>query len=82
MLVVIVTRSQVVRLKSIVSEIDPDAFVYATSVSEALGKGFNPMKKIKKANISDLPKPEQENLQSLSLEKKQDQQTPEKNTRE
>lgn len=68
MLVVIVTRAQVARLKSIVSEFDQDAFMYSTSVSEAMGKGFNPIK-IKKLNVSSLSEKNKHKLNNLSLNK-------------
>lgn len=71
MLVVIVTRSQVARLKSIVAEIDDTAFMYATSVSEAMGEGFNKIKKIKKVDVAKLSEESQNQINSLSLKKEE-----------
>lgn len=39
-LLCIVTRLQITQFKSIVKEIDPDAFIMVTDVREALGEGF------------------------------------------
>ena len=39
-LLTVVHRSEVTRLKVLVSEIDPDAFVIVTNVNEVLGEGF------------------------------------------
>lgn len=39
----VVSQSQVTRLKSIVREIDPAAFVIVSNVGEVLGEGFGPM---------------------------------------
>jgi uncharacterized membrane-anchored protein YitT (DUF2179 family) len=36
----VVSRSEVTRLKNLVSGVDPDAFVIVTSVNEVLGEGF------------------------------------------
>lgn len=43
-LYVIVARSQVTRLKRLISEEDPDAFVVVSEVHEVLGEGFRPHK--------------------------------------
>lgn len=40
LLVCVVSRKQIVELKEIVFEIDPDAFVFVTDVSETVGEGF------------------------------------------
>ena len=40
MLLVIVRRSQVMMLKKVVKEIDPDSFMFSDNVKEAYGKGF------------------------------------------
>ncbi|MCL1796106.1 MAG: YitT family protein [Clostridia bacterium] len=39
-LLCVITRLQIVQLKAIVREIDPDAFVVVTDVREAMGEGF------------------------------------------
>ena len=39
----VVPQSQVSRLKSIVREVDPDAFVIVSNVGEVLGEGFGPI---------------------------------------
>jgi len=39
-LLCVVTRLQIVQLKAIVKDIDPDAFVMVTDVREAMGEGF------------------------------------------
>ena len=41
----VVTRSEIQRLKSIVHEIDPKAFMVVGAAYEALGEGFQPFKK-------------------------------------
>ena len=41
-LLCVVNRAESVRLRSIVAEIDPTAFMIATNVHEALGEGFRP----------------------------------------
>ncbi len=43
-LYVVVSRSEVQQLKSIIYEIDPQAFVVIGQASEALGEGFRPLK--------------------------------------
>jgi uncharacterized membrane-anchored protein YitT (DUF2179 family) len=43
-LYVVISRSEVSRLKAIIHEIDPDAFVVIGQASEALGEGFRPLK--------------------------------------
>ena len=43
-LYVVVSRSEVTRLKAIIHEIDPRAFVVIGQASEALGEGFRPLK--------------------------------------
>jgi len=40
----VIMRSEVVRLKTIVNEIDPDAFMVIGAAHEALGEGFKPLK--------------------------------------
>lgn len=42
-LYVVISRSEVSRLKAIIHEIDPDAFVVIGQASEALGEGFRPL---------------------------------------
>ena len=44
-LVTLVTRSESIRLRQIVSSIDKDAFMFSCPVSEAMGQGFMPLKK-------------------------------------
>ncbi len=44
-LLCIIHRSETLRLKEIVREIDPAAFMIVTNVHEALGEGFAPMEK-------------------------------------
>ena len=41
----VITRSEVNQLKSLVREIDPQAFMVIGAVHEALGEGFNPLEK-------------------------------------
>jgi uncharacterized membrane-anchored protein YitT (DUF2179 family) len=41
----VVTRSEVQQLKTIVHEIDPNAFMVVGAAHEALGEGFKPFKK-------------------------------------
>ena len=43
-LYVVVSRSQVTRLKRLISDHDPDAFVVVSEVHEVLGEGFRPHK--------------------------------------
>jgi len=43
-LYVVISRSEVARLKAIIHEIDPAAFVVIGQASEALGEGFRPLK--------------------------------------
>jgi uncharacterized membrane-anchored protein YitT (DUF2179 family) len=43
-LYVVISRSEVARLKSLIHEIDPQAFVVIGQASEALGEGFRPLK--------------------------------------
>lgn len=43
-LMTVITKSEIARLKSLVAEIDKTAFVYATSITEAMGNGFTPLK--------------------------------------
>jgi uncharacterized membrane-anchored protein YitT (DUF2179 family) len=43
-LYVVVSRSQVTRLKRIISDCDPEAFVVVSEVHEVLGEGFRPVK--------------------------------------
>ena len=40
MLLVVVRRSQIIALKKIVKEIDPDSFMFSDNVKEVYGKGF------------------------------------------
>jgi uncharacterized membrane-anchored protein YitT (DUF2179 family) len=40
----VVNRSEVATLKSIVNEIDPEAFMVIGVAHEALGEGFRPLK--------------------------------------
>ena len=42
----VITRSEVAQLKSIVREIDPQAFIVIGQAHEALGEGFKPLKKL------------------------------------
>ncbi|MBO7526873.1 MAG: YitT family protein [Clostridia bacterium] len=49
-LLTLVTRSESMRLRQIVSNIDKDAFMFSCPVSEAIGQGFAPLKKEKKNN--------------------------------
>lgn len=44
-LLCIIGRSQVVKLKDLVHDIDKDAFIMVTDASEVLGHGFKPIKK-------------------------------------
>ncbi len=46
-LMCVITRFESVRLRNIVTEIDPTAFVVATRITEAIGEGFKPHKKPK-----------------------------------
>ena len=39
----VITRSEVAQLKSIVREIDPEAFIVIGQAHEALGEGFKPL---------------------------------------
>ena len=39
----VVTRSESVKLRQIVSSLDKDAFVYSMPISEAMGYGFLPL---------------------------------------
>ncbi|MBE7082329.1 MAG: YitT family protein [Clostridiales bacterium] len=67
MLMILVTNSQAVKLRQIVGELDPSAFVYSTSVSEAMGNGFLPLtktKKIAKKKIKNI----KENANNIKLE--------------
>ena len=41
----VLTRAEVIMLRSIVSEIDPEAFMAVGQASEALGEGFKPLKR-------------------------------------
>lgn len=43
MLLCIMSQKELVKIKAIVKEIDPNAFVIVTSVTEVLGKGFRPL---------------------------------------
>ena len=43
-LLCVVSRTEAVPLKQIIAEVDPNAFVIATNVHEALGEGFKPNK--------------------------------------
>ena len=40
----VISRSEVTRLKAIIHEVDPDAFVVIGQANEALGEGFRPLK--------------------------------------
>lgn len=44
-LLVVISRTEVSSLKSLINQIDPQAFVILTSVNEAIGEGFKDMKK-------------------------------------
>lgn len=44
MIFCVVTAGEVIRLKTIVQEIDPNAFMVVGHVNEALGEGFKPLK--------------------------------------
>jgi len=48
MLLIIVRRSQVIILKKIVKEIDPQSFMFSSNIKEAYGKGFLTYEKEKK----------------------------------
>ncbi len=41
----VITRSEVSQLKTIVQELDPDAFIVVGQAHEALGEGFKPLRK-------------------------------------
>jgi uncharacterized membrane-anchored protein YitT (DUF2179 family) len=41
----VVTRSEVQQLKTIIHEVDPQAFMVVGAAHEALGEGFQPFKK-------------------------------------
>ena len=43
-LYVVIARSEVARLKALIHEVDPNAFVVIGQASEALGEGFKPLK--------------------------------------
>ncbi len=43
-LYVVISRSEVARLKAIIHEVDPEAFVVIGQANEALGEGFRPLK--------------------------------------
>jgi uncharacterized membrane-anchored protein YitT (DUF2179 family) len=43
-LFVVISRSEVSRLKAIIHDVDPDAFVVIGQANEALGEGFRPLK--------------------------------------
>jgi len=43
-LFVVISRSEVARLKAIIHDVDPDAFVVIGQANEALGEGFRPLK--------------------------------------
>jgi len=43
-LYVVISRSEVSRLKAIIREVDPDAFVVIGQANEALGEGFRPLR--------------------------------------
>ena len=43
MLLCVVNNQEVARLKDIVRQADPDAFVTITDAHEALGEGFSPL---------------------------------------
>lgn len=53
-LMCLVTNPQVPLLKQIVSSIDLNAFMFSTNVSEAMGKGFNSLKKPKSKIINKI----------------------------
>lgn len=66
-LMTLVTRSEAVKLRQIVSTIDKKAFMYSTSTSEAMGQGFlpltkEPVKKNKKVKMlnNEIPTADQE----------------------
>lgn len=42
----VVTRSEINQLKSLVGELDPDAFMVIEQAHEALGEGFRPLKRL------------------------------------
>jgi uncharacterized membrane-anchored protein YitT (DUF2179 family) len=44
MLFVVISRSEVARLKAIIHQVDPEAFVVIGQANEALGEGFRPLK--------------------------------------
>ena len=44
-LMVAVTMTEMAHLKSLVREVDPNAFVIVSPVSEVLGRGFQPLGK-------------------------------------
>jgi uncharacterized membrane-anchored protein YitT (DUF2179 family) len=43
-LYVVISRSEVAQLKTLIHEVDPDAFVVIGQANEALGEGFRPLK--------------------------------------
>jgi uncharacterized membrane-anchored protein YitT (DUF2179 family) len=43
MIFCVVTAGEVIRLKTIVQDTDPDAFMVVGHVNEALGEGFKPL---------------------------------------
>ncbi|MGI6558350.1 MAG: YitT family protein [Limnochordia bacterium] len=42
-LFVIVSRAEIARVKELVADLDPKAFIAITDVHEVLGEGFKPM---------------------------------------
>lgn len=54
MLMIVVTRSEVVRLRNLVASIDKNAFMYSTPISEAMGQGFLPLANSDKQNEQNI----------------------------
>lgn len=68
MLVAVLTRSESVRLRQVVASIDKNAFMYSTSVSEAMGQGFLPLKADNEKTKQEHKNNEQVLNEQISLE--------------
>lgn len=68
MLIAVVTRSETVRLRHLVASIDKNAFMYSTSVSEAMGQGFLPLKAENEKTEKNVTAEAQVLEQQISLE--------------
>ena len=84
-LLCLINKYRAPRLKSIVSKIDSDAFVFCTSVSEVIGRGFSiPPKKKHKGDAEALEKSQNEispnNKENKSIENNQIENNQIKNT--